>query len=68
MCDSDSLFSVLDEASLELTPSWSPSSLGVYPDFAVCVVTLYLLQMKLEARFDHNAQVRPSDQERVLPQ
>lgn len=68
MCDSDSLFSVSDKASLELTPSWSPSSLGVYPDSAVRVVTLYLLQMKLEARFDRNAQVRPCDQERVLPQ
>lgn len=31
------------------------------------MVTLYLLQMKLETRCDHNVQVRPSDQEFVLP-
>lgn len=60
-CVSDSLFYVSEEASLEMTQPVCvvcPGSLTLPP---------HLLQMKLEARVDQDVQVRPSDQQLVLP-
>lgn len=59
-CGAHSLFCVSDEAS----PEWR----SIHPHPALHLVTLSLLLMKLETRFDLHAQVRPSDQQFVLPQ